>query len=67
MRNLRQLPITEREGAEQILNEMQKEGVIEVSNSPWDPSISVVKNNDGMNRFCIDFHIPNSVRRKLSF
>ena len=46
---------------------MEREGVIEPSNSPWASPIVLVKKKDGSTRFYVDYRKLNSVTRKDSY
>lgn len=43
------------------VEEMEREGVIEKSCSPWSSPVVIVKKKDGKNRFCIDYRRVNEV------
>jgi transposase InsO family protein/predicted aspartyl protease len=63
----RRLPLAKREEAERILREMQGEGVVETSNSPWASPVVLVKKKDGSTRFCVDYRKLNDATRKDSY
>jgi len=50
-----------------MLEEMQQQGVIEPSNSPWASPVVLVRKKDGSLRFCIDYRKLNKVTRKDSY
>ena len=43
----RRLPLAKREEAEKIIQDMEKEGFIEHSSSPWSSPVVLVKKKDG--------------------
>ena len=58
-------PIVYRERIEQMVNDMQKQGVVKPSNSPWASPIVLVPKKDGSLRFCVDFRHLNSSLKKM--
>ena len=63
----RRLPWAKREDAEKCIQEMQEQGVIEPSSSPWSSPIVLVQKKDGTNRFCVDYRRLNEVTHKDSY
>ncbi|XP_062588198.1 uncharacterized protein LOC134249845 [Saccostrea cucullata] len=63
----RRLPIHQKKVAEQEIDKMLKEDVIEPSNSPWAAPIVLVKKRDGTTRFCVDYRKLNSVTKKDAY
>ncbi|XP_037526427.1 uncharacterized protein LOC119403570 [Rhipicephalus sanguineus] len=55
------LPFATREGVEKEVREMEKLGIIEKSESPYNSPVILVKKPDGTNRLCIDFRRLNNV------
>ena len=47
-----------------LIEEMEREGVIEPSSSPWASPIVLVGKKDGSTRFCIDYRKLNEVTKK---
>lgn len=63
----RRLPIHQKEVAEQEINNMLDNGIIESSNSPWASPIVLAKKKDGTTRFCVDYRKLNSVTIKDAY
>lgn len=63
----RRLPIAKRGEAAQIIKDMEAEGVIEPSNSPWTSPVVLVKKKDGSSRFCVDYRLLNNITKKDSY
>lgn len=63
----RRLPIHQKKIAEQEIDKMLIEDVIEPSNSPWAAPIVLVKKRDGTTRFCVDYRKLNSVTKKDAY
>lgn len=63
----RRLPIHQKKIAEQEIDKMLREDVIEPSNSPWAAPIVLVKKRDGTTRFCVDYRKLNSVTKKDAY
>ena len=59
--NVRRIPFAVR------MHEMQQNGVIQPSNSPWASPIVLVRKKDGTLRFCIDYRDLNSVTKSDKF
>ncbi|KAL5516825.1 hypothetical protein EMCRGX_G002246 [Ephydatia muelleri] len=55
------LPHAYRELVDKELQEMEKGGIIETSNSEWASPIVLIKKKDGTMRFCIDYRRLNAV------
>ena len=63
----RRLPLSKQKDAAETVEDMEREGIIEPSNSPWASPIVLVKKKDGSTRFCVDYRKLNSVTRKDSY
>ena len=63
----RRLPLAKRVVAEEEINRMLEQGVIEPSNSPWSSPVCMVTKKDGAIRFCIDYRKLNSMTKKNSY
>ena len=58
------LPFQKRETVESAVQEMQKEGIIRPSDSPWASPIVLVGKKDGSTRFCVDYRKLNAHTKK---
>ena len=63
----RRLPPHRREEVRELIQQMQRRGVIRPSNSPWASPIVLVPKRDGSNRFCVDFRKLNAVTRRDAY
>ena len=63
----RRLPFAVRQEVARQLNEMQNNGVIQPSKSPWASPVVLVRKKDGTHRFCVDYCGVNSVTKPDSF
>ena len=63
----RRIPFTLRQEVARQLDQMQKQGVIQPSRSPWASPVVLVKKRDGSHRFCIDYRGLNSVTKPDSY
>ena len=64
----RRLPMAHREAANRAVEERQRDGVIELSDSPWASGVvTVSKKRSTRMRFCLDYRPLNSVTRKDSY
>ena len=63
----RRIPIHQREVAEQEVEKMLKEDIIEPSHSPWASPIVLVRKKDGSTRFCVDYRKLNAVSIKDAY
>ena len=57
-------PIIHRDKISQMVSEMEKQGVIRPSSSPWASPVVLVPKKDGSSRFCVDFRRLNSITQK---
>ena len=60
---VRRTPFAVRTEVARQLQEMQSQGVIEPSSSPWASPVVLVRKNDGSLRFCIDYRHLNLVTK----
>ena len=63
----RRLPVHYQSEVSKLLDEMQQQGVIEPSCSPWASPIVLVRKKDGSLRFCVDYRKLNKVTKKDSY
>ena len=63
---LRRIPLAKMKDAEQEIERMKSEGIIELSSSPWSSNVVLVKKKDNSLRFCVDFRQLNDVTMKDS-
>ncbi|XP_048515943.1 uncharacterized protein LOC125502191 [Athalia rosae] len=62
----RRPPLASRAEVLKLVSDMQKNGVIEPSSSPWASPIVLVSKKDGTKRFCVDYRRLNDVTKKDS-
>ena len=63
----RRVPFAVRQEIARQLRQMQTNGVIQPSKSPWASPIVLVRKKDGSLRFCIDYRSLNSVTKQDKF
>ena len=63
----RRVPVALRQEVAHQLSEMQNNGVIQPSKSPWASPVVLVKKRDGTHRFCVDYRGLNSMTKADSF
>ena len=63
----RRIPFTLRQEVARQLDQMQKQGVIQPSRSPWASPVVLVRKHDGSHRFCVDYRGLNSVMKPDSY
>ena len=63
----RRMPFAVREEVARQLSDMQKNGVISPSKSPWTSPVVLVRKRDCTHRFCVDYTVLNSVTKSDSF
>ena len=56
-----------REEVARQLKSMQRDGVIQPSNSPWSSPVVMVRKKDGSHRYCVDYRVLNSVTKADTF
>ncbi len=63
----RRLPYSKRTAANQAITDMENQGIIEPSTSPWASPIVLVEKKDGSLRFCVDYRKLNNITVKDSY
>ena len=63
----RRLPLTKARIAQEAIEEMHEQGIIEPSSSPSTSPIVLVRKKDGTHRFCVDYRKLNEVTKKDSY
>lgn len=61
------IPKVNEEFIESEIKDMEKNGIIEKSNSPWGFPIVLAMKKDGTKRFCIDYRRLNQITRQSSY
>ena len=64
---LRRMPFAVRQEAAEQFRDMQKNGVIQPSKSPWSSPVVLARKKDGSHRFYVDYRDMNSVTRPDTF
>ena len=63
----RRLPYSKRTAANQAITDMENQGIIDPSTSPWASPIVLVEKKDGSLRFCVDYRKLNNITVKDSY
>ena len=63
----RRMPFIVRQEVAKQLEEMQRNGVVEPSSSPWSSPVVMVRKKDGSHRFCVDYRALNAVTKADTF
>ena len=63
----RRIPFTLCQEVARQLDQMQKQGVMQPSRSPWASSVVLVKKRDGSHHFCVDYRGLNSITKPDSY
>ena len=64
---VRRMPYAAQSEIARQLKDMQENGVIQASKSPWSSPVVLVQKNDGSLRFCVDYRELNSVTKPDTF
>jgi hypothetical protein len=63
----RRIPLAKQAEVKEMLDDMQRHGVREQSDSPWSSPVVLVRNKNGELRFCVDYRKLNDVTEKDCF
>ena len=63
----RRMPFAVRQEVAKQLKNMQQNGVIQPSHSPWSSPVVMVRKKDGSHRFCVDYRGLNAVTKADTF
>lgn len=63
----RRVPFAKQKDVDDMLLNMQEQGVIEPSTSPWTSPVVLVKKKDGTTRFCVDYRRLNDITKKDNY
>jgi hypothetical protein len=61
------LPLAKQADVSGMLDDMQRRGIIEESDSPWSSPVVLVMKKNGELRFCVDYRKLNHVTKKDCF
>ena len=63
----RRIPPARREEMQQAVKDMERQGLVERSDSPWSSAVVLVSKKDGTKRFCVDYRALNDRTVKDSY